>query len=315
MSRLFVLIFVVLLCGFAPLSESYAQEPKTFEMESILNVAYYSGPGADPVRHRLDIYLPKGHKDFPVVFFIHGGAWIEGDKNQFGVYRALAKALTRHGIGVISTNYRLSPFVKHPEHIQDVARAFAWTYRNIGKHGGKPTELFVSGHSAGGHLAALLGTDESYLKAEGLSLDMIRGVMPISGVYIIPDDNIFDIAFANNRTARQKASPISHARRDAPPFLIVYATREFPFCGKECAEAFCASLKGQGARAQTFELSRRNHLTIILNAISDRDPVFQAMLSFVVSQVAMDRLAQGGAAGIYFLEEMIGRYASGGNGR
>lgn len=309
MSKLFAatLAIVLLFVG----SSVRAQEPSAFEMETALNVSYYTGPGADPVRHRLDIYVPKGLKDFPVVFFIHGGAWFEGNKNQFGMYRAIAKTLTRHGIGVVSTNYRLSPDVKHPEHVQDVARAFAWTYKNIGTYGGKASELFISGHSAGGHLASLLAMDETYLKAEGLDLHTIRGVIAVSGVYIIPDEKLFNFAFEPGKAPREKASPIHHARPGLPPFLILYAVSEFPFCGKECAEAFSEALRGKGVPAPTMELDRRNHITIMLNAVSEKDPVFQAIYSFVVSQVAMDRIAQGGVTGIHFLEEMIGRYANG----
>jgi len=77
--------------------------------------------------------------------------------------------------------------VKHPEHIKDVARAFAWTVKNCEKWGGRPDQIFLAGHSAGGHLVSLLATDESYLKAEGLKLSDIKGVMAISGVYRIPE--------------------------------------------------------------------------------------------------------------------------------
>ena len=99
-----------------------------------------------------------------------------------------------YGIGAAVISYRLTPTVQHPGHIKDVARAFVWLHENIKKYGGRPDELFVCGHSAGGHLVALLATDESYLKAEGLALSDIKGVMPISGVYVIPD-NFFNAVF------------------------------------------------------------------------------------------------------------------------
>src|SRR5262245_45715168 len=103
---------------------------KGFEVEVLRNVAYRDGKDADPVRHRLDLYLPRGHKDYPVLCFVHGGAWQLGDKNHFGIYGAIGRTFARHGIGFVSTNYRLSPAVKHPEHVKDVAAAFAWTHRN-----------------------------------------------------------------------------------------------------------------------------------------------------------------------------------------
>src|SRR5437762_5133670 len=149
----------------APLS---AAEPKLFDVQVVRNIAYHDAPDFDDVRHRLDLYLPKGQKNFPVLFMVHGGAWIHGDKNHLGMYNMLGRTFARHGIGMASPNYRLSPQVQHPEHVRDVARAFAWVHKNIAKHGGLPGEIFVAGHSAGGHLVALLSTDETYLKEHGV---------------------------------------------------------------------------------------------------------------------------------------------------
>src|SRR5438874_1699915 len=111
-----------------------------FAVEKVIGIAYYEGMDADPVRHKLDLYLPKDQKDFPVLFFVHGGAWRSGSKDLYG---PLGTVFAKNGIGVVVINYRLSPKVQHPAHIEDVARAFAWTHKNIGKHGGKADQLFV----------------------------------------------------------------------------------------------------------------------------------------------------------------------------
>lgn len=157
-----------------------------YEVNRLKDIAYYTGSSADDQRHRLDVYLPKGKSDFPVVMLVHGGAWIVGDNRCYGLYTSVGEFFASRGVGVVMPNYRLSPAVKHPEHIKDVARAFAWTRQHIAEHGGDPRQLFVAGHSAGGHLVALLATDERYLKAEKLTTDDIRGVIAISGVYRIP---------------------------------------------------------------------------------------------------------------------------------
>lgn len=154
------------------------------------DLSYCDGPRLQAHRHTLDLYLPKGRRDFPVVFLVHGGAWVCGDNRCCGLYSSVGEFLARHGIGAVLPNYRLSPMVKHPEHIKDVARAFAWTRRNIGDHGGDPDKLFLAGHSAGGHLVALLATDDRYLRDEGLKADVIRGVISVSGVYNIPPGNM-----------------------------------------------------------------------------------------------------------------------------
>ena len=96
-------------------------------VERIKDVSYYDGPHADAARHKLDLYLPKGKADYPVVILVHGGAWIMGDNRCCGLYTSVGEFLASQGIGAVLPNYRLSPGVKHPEHIKDLARAFAWT--------------------------------------------------------------------------------------------------------------------------------------------------------------------------------------------
>src|SRR5262249_19715600 len=161
---------------------AHTEEPaKTYKAEEVRNVAYYDGKDADAVRHKLDVYVPKDQKDCPVVLFIHGGAWVFGDKNFLGLHASFRLFLASPGIVAVVPNYRLSPGINHAEHIRDVARALACRHKNIGKHGGRSDRMFVSGHSAGGHLAALLGTDPSYLKDDGLTLDSIKGIVGLSG--------------------------------------------------------------------------------------------------------------------------------------
>src|SRR5262245_12611998 len=127
-----------------------------------LGVAYRQGPDADPVRHRLDLYLPAGREGFPVVVLVHGGAWMVGDNRCCGLYSSVGRYLASRGIGVAMPNYRLSPRVRHPHHVRDVAEAVAWTRANIAQYGGDPSRLFLMGHSAGGHLVSLLATDRTY---------------------------------------------------------------------------------------------------------------------------------------------------------
>jgi len=266
----------------------------TFEVRKVLDVPYYDGPDADPVKHKLDLYLPKDQKDFPVIFFVHGGAWRHGDKSSFlGFYGMLASSWARHGIGVVVPNYRLSPGVSHPEHIKDVARAFAWTHRNISKYGGRADEVFVSGHSAGGHLVALLATDESCLKAQGLTLKAIRGAIPLSGVYrIAAGSHMYDAMFGEDRQVRGQASPVCHACSQAPPFLIIYADQDLVMCNKNCAEEFCAALHERKASAKSLEVPDRNHVTLLMKAASDADPVNKAVRDFVAEHTR-EKMADG----------------------
>ncbi|MCA1481900.1 alpha/beta hydrolase, partial [Bradyrhizobium sp. NBAIM08] len=122
-----------------------------------------------------------------------------------------------------------SPKVKHPAHIEDVAKAFAWTCENIGKYGGRTDRIFACGHSAGGHLVSLLATDPSWLKAEKHAPSDIRGVVSISGVYEIDNQfRLFTGVFGTDPAVCKKASPLTHAAGKHPPFLIAYGDADFP---------------------------------------------------------------------------------------
>lgn len=169
-----------------PLWKPAASPADAFQVERVREVAYCSGPDADDRRHRLDLFLPAGQRNYPVVVLVHGGAWMLGDNRCCGLYSSVGEFLASQGVGAVLPNYRLSPGVKHPEHMKDVARAFAWTHDHIAAYGGRPDQIFLVGHSAGGHLVSLLATDEKYLRAEGLRTADIKGVVSISGVYHLP---------------------------------------------------------------------------------------------------------------------------------
>jgi acetyl esterase/lipase len=277
----------------------------------------YPGEDAKRGKNRLDLYLPE--KDtFPVIFFVHGGAWIHGSKSQLRIYRDLGRFWASHGIGMVAINYRLSPGVKHPEHIKDVAKAFAWTYRNIGKYGGRVDRIFVCGHSAGGHLVSLLAGDDTYLKAEGLTQEAIRGVISISGVYRVhgldfaaggtKSENgdsgpaagggqagraALSPIFGKDPELRKQASPLSHARAGLPPFLILYAERDLPMLG-EMAREFGSALREKGSEQQTVEIKNRNHISILKNMTTEGDPAQEAIDDFLTRHGATHKTGPAG---------------------
>jgi acetyl esterase/lipase len=245
-----------------------------FEVEAIKDVAYYEGKDADANKHKLDLYLPKGQKDYPVLFFIHGGGWTKGDRKGFD---KVGRVFAKNGVGFVAISYRLTE--KHPAHIQDVAKAFAFTHKHIGKHGGNVQQIFVSGHSAGGHLAALLATDETYLKAEMLSFKDVKGVLPISGVFRIStrQKNVF----SDDAEVCRKASPTAQVKENLPPFLVLYADKELNGLGKQ-ADEFGAALKKAKVDATVVMIKDRDHGTIVRKMTDgEADPCAQAMLAFI----------------------------------
>jgi acetyl esterase/lipase len=269
-----------MLCLPATARAGDAAKPKEYEVTSMKDLTYFDGAEKDKPKHQLDLYLPKDQKDFPVLFFVHGGAWIHGDKSFMHLYSSIGRYYASQGIGVVVINYRLSPGVKHPEHIKDVARAFAWTVKNIEKYGGRPDQIFISGHSAGGHLVALLATDETYLKAEGVSVKNIKGVIPISGVYEIPAKTLPQV-FGTDEEMCKKASPTCNVKEGLPPFLIVYADKDLKYCDKEPAQAFYKALKDKGCDATICEIPESNHLMTLLSDSAPDGAVSKKVLAFI----------------------------------
>jgi acetyl esterase/lipase len=263
-------------------ADDQAGEPEKKKDDSrgvkvVPDIVYYEGKDADPKKHKLDLYLPEGKKDFPVVFFVHGGGWTIGDRKQ---YIGLGRVLARQGVGVVIPSYRLTPAVQHPGHIEDVARAFAWTHKNIANHGGRPDRMFVTGQSAGGHLAALLATNESFLKEQGLTVGAIRGAMPISGIYMF-GPRMLKRVIGDAPGAAESASPVKHVTGKEPPFLIFYADQDFKGCDV-MSRAFHEALKAKSVEAELVEVKDRNHISIIVRPMfNEADPVVQALLGFV----------------------------------
>ena len=280
--------------------------PARFEVKEVGSIFYRPlAPNEEAAKNKnkLDLYLPKGARDFPVILFIHGGAWVFGDKNQLGIYHNLASYWAMRGIGVVVANYRLSPGVQHPSHVQDVAKAFAWTKANIGQYGGDINQLFVSGQSAGGHLVSLLATDDSYLKAEGTSVGDIKGVLTLSGVYNLPAKYAaaglpavagvptgntgaqprrmpFATVFGTDPKVVQMAAPMNHVHEGLPPFLVLYAQND-PKMLRDMATEFAGSLKKAKQQVDLVEAKGRNHLTEIVFLGQQDDPVAGAMTQFL----------------------------------
>ena len=199
--------------------------PDAEPVQHVRDVAYYDHKQADRLRHRLDLILPKNKKDFPVVVLVHGGAWIVGDNRCCGLYPSVGEFLASQGIGVVLPNYRLSPTVKHPDHIKDLAHAFAWVHAHIAEYGGRPDQIFLVGHSAGGHLVALLATDDQYLKAEQLDTSSIRGVVGISGVYRIPEGKA-SIVLGGSSPMSLRYDALAPFRGDCTPVAAWISSRQ-----------------------------------------------------------------------------------------
>ncbi|MCB1776586.1 MAG: alpha/beta fold hydrolase [Candidatus Competibacteraceae bacterium] len=204
-------------------------------IQQFRNLPYATAPGVDPNLLSLDIYAPATGQNHPVIVMVHGGGWQRGDKANANIAANKSRYFTRAGYLFVSINYRLSPAVKHPTHVQDVANALAWIARNISRYHGNPNRIYLMGHSSGAHLAALVATDQRYLQAAGENLRLIKGVILLDGAgYDIPklmrehhQPDIYVEAFGHDERVWQDASPVAHIapQKGIAPFLIFYTPR------------------------------------------------------------------------------------------
>jgi len=247
------------------------------EVKARRDLVYAGGQAVDEEKHKLDLYIPIGRTGMPVFFFIHGGAWRSGDRSQ---YPAVGNRFAKEGILTVIPSYRLAPKHPHPAQIEDVSAAFNWVVRRISEFGGDTNRIFVAGHSAGGHLAALLTLDEQYLRHFGLSPDLIRGTIALSGVFNLTLDQGQSSVFGTDPEVRKRASPLFHVRPVRPPFLLTYCQWDYWSLPAQAKE-FHAALSDAEAFSQLVFIPRENHISEMVNVPNEEDPTARAMLGFI----------------------------------
>jgi acetyl esterase/lipase len=181
----------------------------------LLDIAYGTDDG-----QKIDLYLPEASDatELPTLLFMHGGYWTHGYKEWLGF---MAPAFVSLPAIFISVGYRLAPAAPYPAALADCLSALAWTHQHISAYGGSSQRLFIGGHSAGGHLAALIALRPSLFAAYGLPDNAISACFPVSGVYDltgpIPQDRLQ--AFIPPGTDPLVASPLNYADGNRLPFF------------------------------------------------------------------------------------------------
>jgi len=192
------------------------------------NVAYREASDDAYVTERcvLDISYPKDAEGFATIIWFHGGGLTEGAKY-------IPSQISSAGHAVVAPNYRLSPKVFGRECIGDAAAAVAWVFQNIESYGGDPDKIFISGHSAGGYLASMVGLDKSYLAAHGIDANRIAGLIPFSGHTITHFTIRKEMgSFPPHQALVDELAPLFHVRVDAPPLLLITGDRELELWGR-----------------------------------------------------------------------------------
>lgn len=247
-------------------------------------------------KHRLDIHAPADAKGAPVVHFVHGGYWIAGDKDYYraltGLYGSIGQALAARGIVTVVQSYRLVPDGTIDDLLDDVVTALRWTEDHAAEHGGDPARLFLMGHSAGGHVAALLGSDDTQLAKRGMNPDHLRGAIPLSAIWDIADmQKTQDAAFNEKVTyrvfgrdpARWTAySPQTHLDRASRPFLIAIGDRDYPYLVPQ-AERARAALTAAGHPPRWLLAKGNEHDGMVLRFGAKDDNLTAAIVEYVTT--------------------------------
>lgn len=219
------------------------------------SIAYAVG-----VRGTLDICRSIDAVRAPVVVFFYGGGWRSGRK---GLYRYIAKALARRGYVAVIPDYRIYPEVRYPEFIEDGALAVRWVKDNIGRFGGDPARIFLMGHSAGAHIAAMLAIDTRWLREVGLSAGQdIAGLIGLAGPYdFLPlHDETLKVIFGG--AEQHETQPIFHVSRGAPPALLMTGSND-RVVESGNAIRLAARLRAAGNAATTRIYRRVGHFFIV----------------------------------------------------
>lgn len=253
------------------------------------DLAYRDGADLDEYareRCRLDLYLPAAGTAWPVLVWFHGGGLEGGDKASRATV-AVMRRFAADGIAVASVGYRLSPQVTAPAYIEDAATAVDWIVDNIPQHGGDPRGVFISGHSAGGYLAAMLGADGRYLAVAGVADDVIAGIIPVSGQvlthFTIRKER--GVADPERTPVIDEYAPCYHVAQAArmPPFLLLCGDDDWVARAEE-NRYFQVMLKSCGAREATYlEIADRTHGSIFGKLAQPDDPAALAILAFIAS--------------------------------
>lgn len=252
-----------------------------YEIES--NISY----GTDP-RQTLDVYYPTKDvnqtqgKDKPVIVFIYGGAWKMGDKKD---YTFIAHAFTQAGYRVVIPNYRLYPAVKFPLFIDDIADAIAYLeQQKIHLLGDLSKGIVLMGHSAGAHTAALLATDQHYLKSRKIKTPLI-GLVALSGPYDLELDHPEVIPIFLPIEDTNSIRPARMVHNNMPPVLLLHGKKDIRVDPLH-TDVFAEKLQQQGVQLTLKRYENVNHADIVGSIalpLRYKNPSYQDIITFLGS--------------------------------
>ena len=237
-------------------------------------------------RNKLDVFQPDNAKTLPVVVFIHGGAYVAGDRDVTDeIYGNVPLYFARHGMVAINATYRLAPDAKWPAAAEDVQSVVQWIRKNIAQYGGDPNRIYLVGHSAGAtHIATYL-FDKTFHSGK---TPEIAGAVLMSGRYHFdpkPNDPVlasFQAYFGTDRSRYETMSPITHVK-DAPPvpLFLVIAEYDNPALDTQGALLLAELCKRDRVCPKFTRMEHHNHLSMVYQFNTKDELMGREILNFI----------------------------------
>ena len=249
-----------------------------------------AGAAAKITTQKLDVYAPlKPAEPGDVFIFLHGGSWNKGKKS---LYRFLGKRLARKDIVAVIPDYPLSPAANYNDMTLAVAKSVKWIKTNIKNYGGNPGRIFVAGHSAGGHLAALVAIRNQYFDSVGIA-NPVKGAILIDAAGLdiygflqeqkFKDGNTFLRTFTADSVIWKEATPLYHLHRNMPPMLIYTGGKTY-YNIKNSNEKFVSALKTYVPVPDYHVMKGKRHIPMIFQLYRSKNPMYAEMITFMRAQ-------------------------------
>jgi acetyl esterase/lipase len=241
-------------------------------------------------RQKLDIYTPKSATAAPkpVIVFFYGGSWDSGGRDE---YLFVAEALTSRGFIAVVPDYRLYPDVKFPDFIDDAAQAFVWTKTHISRYGGDANRIYVMGHSAGAHLAAMLTYDQTFLARAGGSYRDISGMIGLAGPYdFLPLKSERLMTIFGPVEGRPRSQPINFVDGDEPPALLLHGDND-TIVGPHNSANLARRIREKGGKVEHIRYPDMEHRAMVVSIsapLRSGKPVLDQIERFIRNGKALD---------------------------
>jgi arylformamidase len=224
-------------------------------------------PYGESPRERLDLFLAANPKA-PTLAFIHGGYWQMNDKENFAFF---AEGLLPLGVNLAVIEYTLAPTARLDRIVAEARRAVQWLAGHLGDYGADPARLYVSGHSAGGHLTASTMTQP-----------VVRGGLAISGIYDLEPIrlNYLNEKLGLDRAEAERNSPLLHLPPMAGELVVAYGTNELPELSRQSIE-YAQAWVERGLPGHLLPIDGANHFTILEALAHPQGMLTQALINMI----------------------------------